>query len=79
MAEKSRDGEVRCLNCFARFRPRSHADRAACPQCSAEWRISWPYPKTAKISNAWKRMPKNLSICLKELNISKKRQRCWTY
>ena len=58
MAEKSRDGEVRCLNCFARFRPRSHADRAACPQCSAEWRISWPYPKTAKIRGpVWDKYP----------------------
>lgn len=44
-----RDGEVRCLSCFARFWPEPGAERASCPSCGLEWRISWPYPKTAKI------------------------------
>jgi hypothetical protein len=37
----SRVGTVRCLNCFARFRPLPGVDRAACPECSFEWYISW--------------------------------------
>ena len=49
MKSRSRDGEVRCLNCFTRFRPAARAEKATCPKCDAEWRISWPYPKTAKI------------------------------
>lgn len=44
-----RDGEIRCQACFTRFRPESGAKQAKCPECSIEWRISWPYPKTAKI------------------------------
>ncbi|HUT77736.1 MAG TPA: hypothetical protein VM285_08630 [Polyangia bacterium] len=54
----SRDGEVRCLQCFARFRPGAGADRATCPKCAVEWRISWPYPKTAKIRGpVWDKYP----------------------
>jgi hypothetical protein len=49
---------VRCLNCFARFRPDARAERATCPQCDTEWRISWPYPKTAKIRGpVWDKYP----------------------
>jgi hypothetical protein len=39
--KKSRVGEVRCPNCFARFRPSPGVDRASCPECSLEWYISW--------------------------------------
>ena len=43
MTEKklSRDGQVRCQNCFFRFRPVPGADKAACPECGWEWYISW--------------------------------------
>jgi rRNA maturation endonuclease Nob1 len=45
-----RDGEVRCQACFERFRPSPiGTERAQCPRCGIEWRISWPYPRTAKI------------------------------
>jgi hypothetical protein len=55
---KSRDGEVRCLQCFKRFRPGPGAERAACPACGIEWRISWPYPGTAKIRGpVWDKYP----------------------
>jgi len=47
--EKSkRAGQVRCPNCFARFRPPPGADRASCPACGREWYISWA-GKLAKI------------------------------
>ena len=32
--EGPRDGEVRCLTCFERFRPAEGAERAKCPQCA---------------------------------------------
>ena len=47
--EGPRDGEVRCLKCFARFRPEIGADRTTCRECGTQWRLSWPYPKTARI------------------------------
>ncbi len=47
--EGPRDGEVRCLSCFTRFWPQPGAEQSSCPNCAIEWRISWPYPKTAKI------------------------------
>lgn len=55
-----RDGEVRCQRCFARFRPMPiGTERAACPSCGTEWRISWPYPKTAKIRGpVWEKYPR---------------------
>lgn len=46
---KSRDDEMRCLSCFTRFSPPVGAERAACPSCQVEWRISWPWPRFAKI------------------------------
>ena len=53
---KSRDGQVRCLNCFERFRPEVRAERAECPSCGMSWRISWPFPNTAKIRGpVWER------------------------
>ena len=58
MAKKDdRVGEVRCLNCFTRFRPALGVDQAACPQCKMEWRISWPAPKMSKIRGpVWSRI-----------------------
>lgn len=53
-----RDGEVRCQACFTRFRPKPAAGRAKCPDCGVEWRLSWPYPKTAKIRGpVWETYP----------------------
>ena len=40
-AESNRVGEVRCLNCFVRFRPPPGAEKASCPACGWEWYISW--------------------------------------
>ena len=58
--EGPRDGEVRFLACFTRFRPKLSAESAACPKCGIEWRISWPYPKTAKVRGpVWGTYPKN--------------------
>ena len=60
MAKKgtSRDGEVRCLNCFERFRPAARAERAECPKCKIEWRISWVNPRFAKIRGpVWSTYP----------------------
>ena len=47
-AESNRVGEVRCLNCFVRFRPPPGAEQASCPACGWEWHISWA-GKLAKI------------------------------
>ncbi len=38
---KSRVGEVRCQNCFVRFRPSPGAEKEDCPECGWEWYISW--------------------------------------
>jgi rRNA maturation endonuclease Nob1 len=43
-----RVGEVRCHNCFERFRPPPRAEKASCPACGWEWYISWA-GKLAKI------------------------------
>ena len=43
-----RVGEVRCLNCFARFWPAYGVQKAACPECGWEWHVSWS-GKLAKI------------------------------
>jgi hypothetical protein len=49
---------VRCLNCFERFRPEKKAERATCPSCGIEWRISYPYPTTPKIRGpVWEHYP----------------------
>ncbi|RKY89207.1 hypothetical protein DRQ09_01750 [candidate division KSB1 bacterium] len=56
---KSREGEVRCLNCFSRFRPAPGVERAFCPECKMEWRISWASKKTAKIRGpVWEKVSK---------------------
>jgi rRNA maturation endonuclease Nob1 len=36
-----RSGQVRCQNCFVRFRPPHGAEKAACPECGFQWYISW--------------------------------------
>jgi hypothetical protein len=46
--KSKRIGEVRCNNCFARFRPPLGAEKASCPECGWEWYISWS-GKLAKI------------------------------
>ncbi|UCG99821.1 MAG: hypothetical protein JSU78_05120 [Deltaproteobacteria bacterium] len=57
--EGPRDGEIRCLACFTRFRPKSSVDRVKCPSCGTQWRISWPYPKTARLQGpVWETYPK---------------------
>jgi hypothetical protein len=59
MKEHTRDSHVRCLNCFVRFSPKPGAQEARCPECNIEWRISWPYPGTAKIRGpVWNKMKK---------------------
>jgi len=55
----TRDGEVRCLSCFERLRVPSGCNVMTCSNCQMEWRISWPYPQTAKIRGpVWSKMPK---------------------
>lgn len=57
MKPRTREGKVRCLNCFERFRPPKGAERASCPKCGLEWRISWLYPGFAKIRGpVWERL-----------------------
>ncbi len=50
MATKTkRSGQVRCLSCFTRFLPELDSEKETCPECGMEWRISWPFPGTAKV------------------------------
>ena len=52
-----RIGEVRCLNCFHRYKVPPKADRFVCPECDWEWRVSWVNPKLAKVRGPmWDRM-----------------------
>jgi protein-arginine kinase activator protein McsA len=44
----NRIGEVRCQNCYTRFRPPLESEKASCPECGWEWYISW-VGKLAKI------------------------------
>lgn len=46
--KRNRIGEVRCHNCFERFRPPLGIEKASCPECGWEWYISW-VGKLAKI------------------------------
>jgi rRNA maturation endonuclease Nob1 len=39
--KSKRSGEVRCQNCFTRFRPPHGAEKASCPECGWEWYLSW--------------------------------------
>ena len=64
MDTSQRDGKVRYLHCFERFWPKRGTDRETCPKCGMEWRISWPYPQTAKIRGpVWERYPMEISDC----------------
>jgi hypothetical protein len=57
--KSSRDGEVRCLACFERFDVPRGTEKMSCPKCQLEWRISWPYPQTAKIRGpVWNKLPR---------------------
>ncbi|MFC1952503.1 hypothetical protein ACFLWR_00005 [Chloroflexota bacterium] len=42
-------GAFRCLNCFERISPPGGAITYKCPNCSYEWRVSWPLPTTPRI------------------------------
>ena len=42
-------GVFRCLNCFVKISPPSGAKTCKCPQCSFEWRVSWPQPNLPRI------------------------------
>lgn len=59
--KKDRIGEVRCVNCFARFRPSPEAEQATCPNCKIDWYISWK-GKLAKIRKpVWENWEQNLA------------------
>lgn len=56
--EGPRNGEVRCPACFMRFWPKQGAEKAKCPGCGIEWRISRPYPRAAKVRGPnWETYP----------------------
>jgi rRNA maturation endonuclease Nob1 len=42
--EKQGQMMVRCKNCIQRFEVKPKVERAKCPTCGAEYRISWPKP-----------------------------------
>ncbi|NIN67557.1 MAG: hypothetical protein GTO63_23205 [Anaerolineae bacterium] len=55
--ERSRMGQVRCLNCFERVTVPPRAEKIACPACGWEWRISWVNPDLPKVRGPlWERM-----------------------
>jgi hypothetical protein len=39
--KRGRVGQIRCPNCFERFRPLKGAAQSTCPACGWEWHISW--------------------------------------
>ena len=43
---------VRCKACITRFEVPLEAEKAKCPECGTEWRISWPEPGTPYIRGA---------------------------
>jgi uncharacterized paraquat-inducible protein A len=47
--KSGREGYIRCLNCLWRFDVPQGAEKASCPNCKMEWRISWYGDKDAKI------------------------------
>ena len=56
-SKKDRMGQVRCLKCFTRFRPLLNTEKVTCPECGMEWRISWTYPKLARIRGpVWEKL-----------------------
>lgn len=40
---------VRCKECIKRFEVAQGVTEATCPECGAEWRISWMEPDTPYI------------------------------
>lgn len=64
--KSKRIGEVRCLNCFERFRPPPGSEKAACPACGWEWYISWA-GKLAKIRKpVWESWERHLAEAQKK-------------
>jgi rRNA maturation endonuclease Nob1 len=64
--KSKRTGEVRCQNCFVRFRPPQGAEKASCPECGWEWHISWS-GKLAKIRKpVWEKWEKQLTTVTKK-------------
>lgn len=59
--KKIREGEIRCLNCFSKFKPEPKAEKATCPKCGIRWRISWVHEGFAKIRGpVWEVQPTRL-------------------
>lgn len=59
--DKGRVGEVRCVNCFTRFRPALGVEQASCPNCKIDWYISWK-GMLAKIRKpVWENWEQNLA------------------
>ncbi len=58
-SKRGRVGQLRCPNCFERFRPAPGTDRSTCSHCGWEWYISWK-GKLAKIRKpvweSWERL-----------------------
>jgi predicted RNA-binding Zn-ribbon protein involved in translation (DUF1610 family) len=64
--KSKRTGEVRCQNCFVRFRPPQGAEKVSCPKCGWEWYISWS-GKLAKIRKpVWENWEKQLAAAMKK-------------
>lgn len=62
----SRIGEVRCLSCSVRFWPDPGTSKASCPECGAEWYISWA-GKLAKIRKpVWESWERQLAEAQKD-------------
>ena len=61
MDEKVRKEEhVRCLNCLERFYVKRGVQKATCPGCQMEWRMSWHEDGMAKIRGpVWEKVKKS--------------------
>ena len=47
--KRNAKGQVRCLNCFERFEPAYAEEKAKCPNCKMEWRLTWSSPTSVKV------------------------------
>jgi hypothetical protein len=61
VGKKGRVGEVRCVNCFARFRPSPGAEQATCPNCKIDWYISWKGDLAKIRKPVWENWEQNLA------------------
>ncbi len=43
--EEEKETTVRCLRCRQRFAVELNVNKAKCPHCGVEWKISWPWPR----------------------------------